>query len=45
MNDFILFIEQNALNALYNIQYTINGKDEFLTDTKTQDAVIRNTEI
>ena len=24
------------------VQYTANGQDEFLTDTKTQDAVIRN---
>ena len=27
------------------VQYTENGRDEFLTDIKTQDAVIRNFEI
>lgn len=26
-------------------QYTVDGKQEFMTDTKTQDSVIRNLEI
>jgi len=45
MKDEKLYLIHMAESFERIIQYTVDGKDDFLSDNKTQDAVVRNFEI